>query len=224
MSNERANTTSSGWEQGQHDRHGLSDWLTSEAIAQAITDPAPIRPRDPLGPPFGKNPGPDVPVLRAESTHVTKVDLARKISRRGFMGLFGAAAIAAPLMLPKARSFFLPPTAGWIEPLGKIVIPSAELVYYGAELSSGKMTYDTATQYMSLWEIITTDEPAIDRPTRAQEDDDRERQRWASLSPEGRRAESLAIAKRHESMLAEQRRCNLEYWEFEKKYNPLIYA
>ncbi len=44
------------------------------------------------------------------------------ISRRGFLGLLGGLA-AAPIIEPIAKTFFLPPTGGWVPTASGLVVP-----------------------------------------------------------------------------------------------------
>lgn len=77
------------------------------------------------------------------------------LSRRRFL-TFAALplALGAELAIPKPlRTIFLPPRAGWVAPYGRIIVPASELPYYSAELASRVMTYDSATEMMSLWDL-----------------------------------------------------------------------
>lgn len=49
------------------------------------------------------------------------------ISRRGFLGLLGGLA-AAPIVEPIARTFFLPPSGGWVPAASGLVVPDNHLL------------------------------------------------------------------------------------------------
>lgn len=74
------------------------------------------------------------------------------ISRRKFFGFAAAGSLLVPV-IASTKAIFLPPVGGWFSsPYGTMLIPQYDVdAYYGAELASGAMTYDSATELMKLW-------------------------------------------------------------------------
>jgi len=145
-------------------------------------------------------------------------------TRRGFISML-TAAMATPL-LARNRVIFLSPAGGWPEPYASMEAPDfvghlaaardffetydlpvpnqAEEVLkaYGPDIAAGRITYDAATNMLSLWELPDAKIEAaerqaseiyhrtgrrvygIDRDTRAEEDDAADAERTATYERE----------------------------------------
>ncbi len=72
------------------------------------------------------------------------------LSRRKFMTWLAGGAIVAPVA---ARTFFLPPSGGWISPHAQMIVPVSDIAPWAADIASGKFTYDATSEMLALWRL-----------------------------------------------------------------------